>query len=116
MGQHVNVNREGRICHGAFGSNYTSDTSVVTLLGEVYRLLAAPFPDDPLEAALAERFRADKRGFEAEARSHASAHAHRGGAKVAGVRSTPPRALFDALGLGGEYAESRLGSNFGTSM
>ena len=39
---HVNINHEGRICHGAFGTAYTSDTSAIVLLGEVYRLLAFP--------------------------------------------------------------------------
>ena len=32
---HVNINHEGRICHGAFGTAYTSDTSAIVLLGEV---------------------------------------------------------------------------------
>ena len=37
---------------------------------QVYRLLAFPDPDDPLEASLAERYRADRRRFEAEVRSY----------------------------------------------
>ena len=114
---HVNVNHEGRICHGAFGSSYTSDTSVVTLLGEVYRLLASPEPDDPLEANLAERYLSDKRLFEAEARSHAATHAHSGaGGRVQGIRRTPPRALFQQLGLDDEEQATEEGLSYVDAM
>ena len=43
---HVNINHEGRICHGAFGTAYTSDTSAIVLLGEVgqpFYLVITPF-------------------------------------------------------------------------
>ena len=34
---HLNINAEGRICHGAFGSSYTSDTHMRDLLGAVWQ-------------------------------------------------------------------------------
>ena len=62
---HVNVNGEGRICHGAFGTAYTSSATVSELLAAVWQLLAAPEAADPLEKDLAALYYMDKKRQEA---------------------------------------------------
>ena len=50
---HCNVNAHGKICHSIFDRNYSSDTTVGTLLEHVYGLLLTPDKHDPLDSTLA---------------------------------------------------------------
>ena len=58
-----------------FGRNYTSDTSIHTILSCVYGLLLAPEPDDPLDSSMAEAFFADRTVYDANARAVTLKHA-----------------------------------------
>eukprot|EP00118_Oscarella_pearsei_P023373 m.279389 g.279389 ORF g.279389 m.279389 type:complete len:667 (+) comp40623_c0_seq3:1198-3198(+) len=53
---HCNINSNGRICHSVFERNYTTDTSVRTIIDCLYGLLLEPEPDDPLDSTLAEEY------------------------------------------------------------
>jgi len=72
---HCNINNYGKICHSVFDRNWTTDTTISTVLSSIYGLLLAPEPDDPLDSTLAEEYFADRRKYEANARQHALTHA-----------------------------------------
>jgi len=60
---HCNVNAHGKICHSIFDRNYSSDTTVSTLLEHVYGLLLTPDKDDPLDSTLALSARNDSGAY-----------------------------------------------------
>jgi len=72
---HCNINRDGKICHSVFDRNWTSETSMSTVLSCVYGLLLVPEPDDPLDSTLAEEYHADRAAYLRKARSHTMTHA-----------------------------------------
>ncbi|XP_077977751.1 uncharacterized protein LOC144433317 [Glandiceps talaboti] len=72
---HCNVNAAGRICHSVFDRDYTSDTSIYTILVCIFGLLITPEPDDPLDSTLAEEYFASKETYYEKARSNKNMYA-----------------------------------------
>ena len=58
-----------------FARNWSSDTSVGTLLGAIYSLLLDPEPKDPLDSRLAELFLTDRAAYTREVAAHTARHA-----------------------------------------
>jgi len=65
---HVNINADGKICHSVFDRNWTSDTSMYTVMSCVYGLLLTPEPDDPLDSVLAEEYLMNRAAYDQKAR------------------------------------------------
>lgn len=72
---HANINASGKVCHAAFGRDYTSDMSIKMILSVCYGLLLTPEPDDPLDSGKAEAFFADRERYEAKAREATARYA-----------------------------------------
>merc|ERR1712134_78381 len=54
--RHCNVNSYGRICHSILDRNYTTDTTVLSIMHCIYGLLLNPDYEDPLDSTLALEF------------------------------------------------------------
>lgn len=65
---HPNIDKLGRICLDILKENWSPALQIRTVLLSIQALLAAPEPDDPLDASVADHFKADRNGFEAKAR------------------------------------------------
>jgi len=68
--KHCNVNCYGRICHSILDRNYTSDTSMATILQCIYGLLLSPDVSDPLDSTLAFEFYDDSGLYETSIVGH----------------------------------------------
>ena len=73
--KHPNVNAHGRICHSIFDRNWTSDTSMTTLLDSVYGLLLQPEHSDPVNTTITLGFQHDQVEFADEVRDHVRKYA-----------------------------------------
>lgn len=73
--QHPNVNVHGRICHSIFDRDWTSDTSMGTILDTIYGLLYQPESSDPVNTATSLGYFHDPGEFADEAREHVRKHA-----------------------------------------
>ncbi|KAG8158916.1 hypothetical protein KVR01_011359 [Diaporthe batatas] len=73
--KHPNVNLHGRICHSIFDRDWTSDTSMGTVLDTIYGLLYQPESSDPVNTTTTLGFFHDPVDFAEEARAHARKHA-----------------------------------------
>ncbi|KAH3761996.1 Ubiquitin-conjugating enzyme E2 11 [Pelomyxa schiedti] len=67
---HCNISPYGRICHPIFGRNWTSDTTMQTVLDSIYELLLFPQTQDPLDSILAYQFFTNKTAYEQSIRNH----------------------------------------------
>eukprot|EP01122_Echinamoeba_exundans_P010759 TRINITY_DN4093_c0_g2_i1.p1 TRINITY_DN4093_c0_g2~~TRINITY_DN4093_c0_g2_i1.p1 ORF type:complete len:1407 (+),score=400.37 TRINITY_DN4093_c0_g2_i1:146-4366(+) len=72
--RHANVNSYGKICHSIFTRNWTSDTTVASLLSCVYGLLLNPDCDDPIDTFLALQFFEGTGQYEALIMAHVAKH------------------------------------------
>lgn len=75
--KHPNVNAHGRICHSIFDRDWTSDTSMTTLLDSVYGLLLQPEHSDPVNTTTTLGFHHDQVEFSDEVREHVRRHARK---------------------------------------
>jgi len=73
--KHCNVNSAGRICYSLLDKNWTSETTIVTILQGLYSLMLNPSQDDPLDSVLAQRFYEGEGRYEADILEHVKAHA-----------------------------------------
>lgn len=73
--KHPNVNAHGRICHSIFDRDWTSDTSMGTVIDTIYGLLYQPEHSDPVNTTTTLRFFHDPVEFAEEAREHTRRHA-----------------------------------------
>lgn len=73
--KHPNVNAHGRICHSIFDRDWTSDTSMGSVLDTIYGLLYQPESSDPVNTTTTLGFFHDPVDFAEEAREHARKHA-----------------------------------------
>jgi len=58
---HCNVSPHMKICHSIFNRNWTSDTTMSTLLNCVYGLLLTPETSDPVDTNLSGLYYNDKK-------------------------------------------------------
>ncbi|KIW06114.1 uncharacterized protein PV09_03281 [Verruconis gallopava] len=72
---HVNINRNGRICHSIFDRNWTADTSCTDILNSVYGLLLVPDYSDPVNVVGTLEYHGDQVEFADAVRRHISKHA-----------------------------------------
>ncbi|KAK4044143.1 ubiquitin-conjugating enzyme/RWD-like protein [Parachaetomium inaequale] len=75
---HPNVTNDqlGNICLGPLkAENWKPSTRLAGVLEAVRALLAEPQPDDPLEARIADEFRAERQEFDKNARSYVQRYA-----------------------------------------
>eukprot|EP01121_Diplochlamys_sp_Union-15-3_P015501 TRINITY_DN5139_c0_g2_i3.p1 TRINITY_DN5139_c0_g2~~TRINITY_DN5139_c0_g2_i3.p1 ORF type:complete len:704 (+),score=145.45 TRINITY_DN5139_c0_g2_i3:728-2839(+) len=73
--RHCNVNQYGKICHSIFTRNWSSDTSMPTVLSCIFGLLLNPDVDDPLDTGLALQYFAASGQYEASIMEHVNKHA-----------------------------------------
>lgn len=73
--KHPNVNAHGRICHSIFDRDWTSDTSMPSLLDTVYGLLYQPEHSDPVNTTTTLGFHHDEVEFADEVREFVDEHA-----------------------------------------
>merc|ERR1719498_333449 len=73
--RHCNVNAYGRVCHSILDRNYTSDTTVLSIMECIYGLLLNPDYDDPLDSTLALEFYEASGIYEDSIRRHVNRHA-----------------------------------------
>ena len=73
--KHPNVNAHGRICHSIFDRDWTSDTSMTTLLDSVYGLLLQPEYSDPVNTTTTLGYHHDQVEFADEVRDHVDRYA-----------------------------------------
>ncbi|EAQ87677.1 hypothetical protein CHGG_04296 [Chaetomium globosum CBS 148.51] len=75
---HPNVTNDnlGSICLGPLkAENWKPSTRLAGVLEAVRALLVEPLPDDPLEARIADEFRADRKEFDKNARAYVQRYA-----------------------------------------
>ncbi|KAJ9162166.1 Ubiquitin-conjugating enzyme [Coniochaeta hoffmannii] len=75
---HPNVTNDsqGSICLGALKpENWKPASKLLGVLEAVRALLVEPMPDDPLEARIAEEYKADRKEFEKNARAYVARYA-----------------------------------------
>ncbi|CEL96755.1 unnamed protein product [Vitrella brassicaformis CCMP3155] len=75
--QHANVNAYGKICHPILGRAYTTDSTVRSILENVYGLLLNPDYVDPVDSTLAMAFYQGQGDYEARIVQHVRQHARR---------------------------------------
>jgi ubiquitin-conjugating enzyme E2 D/E len=100
---HPNVTNDqlGNICLGPLkAENWKPSTRLAGVLEAVRALLAEPQPDDPLEARIADEFRAERGEFDKNARSYVQRYA-KGPVKF-DVAAAAAAAAVAAAGEGGE--------------
>ncbi|KAI4854045.1 hypothetical protein E4T44_00446 [Aureobasidium sp. EXF-8845] len=71
---HANINRHGRICHSIFDRDWTTDTSLKSVLDTVYGLLLQAEVGDAVHTTVTLGFHHDQVAFAEEARRHAKKH------------------------------------------
>ncbi|CEL93368.1 unnamed protein product [Vitrella brassicaformis CCMP3155] len=75
--QHANVNAYGKVCHPILGRAYTTDSTVRSILENVYGLLLNPDYVDPVDSTLAMAFYQGQGDYEARIVQHVRQHARR---------------------------------------
>jgi ubiquitin-protein ligase len=75
--KHPNINTHGRVCHSIFDRDWTSDTSMTTLLDSIYGLLLQPEYSDPVNTMSTLGFHHDQVEFADEVREHVENNASR---------------------------------------
>lgn len=73
--QHPNVNMHGRICHGIFDRDWTSDISMTALLDTIYGLLLQAEYSDLVNTTTTLSYHHDEVEFADEVREHVKKHA-----------------------------------------
>ncbi|KAK6001276.1 hypothetical protein QM012_002607 [Aureobasidium pullulans] len=71
---HPNINRHGRICHSIFDRDWTTDTTLKSVLDTVYGLLLQAEAGDAVHTTVTLGFHHDEVAFAEEARRHARKH------------------------------------------
>ncbi|KAG9665122.1 hypothetical protein KCU95_g2581, partial [Aureobasidium melanogenum] len=71
---HPNINRHGRICHSIFDRDWTTDTTLKSVLDTVYGLLLQAEAGDAVHTTVTLGFHHDEVAFAEEARRHANKH------------------------------------------
>lgn len=66
---HPNIDKLGRICLDILKDNWSPALQIRTVLLSIQALLAAPEPNDPLDASVADHYKTDRAGFERTARA-----------------------------------------------
>lgn len=72
---HPNVNAHGRVCHPLFGRDWTTDTSMTTVLDTIYGLLFQAEVSDPVSTLSTLEYHADGVEFAEAVRDHVHRHA-----------------------------------------
>lgn len=72
---HPNINAHGRICHSILDRDWTSDTSMTTLLDTIFGLLMQPEFSDPVSTTATLGYHHDTVEFYEEAREHTATYA-----------------------------------------
>eukprot|EP01066_Platyproteum_vivax_P009026 Platyproteum_vivax@DN3931_c0_g1_i1.p1 len=65
---HPNIDKLGRICLDVLKDKWSPALQIRTVLLSIQALLSSPEPNDPLDAAVADHFKRDRRGAENVAR------------------------------------------------
>ena len=73
--KHPNINPHGRICHSLFGRDWTSDTSMRTVIDTIYGLLLQAEVSDPVNTAAALGYHHDQVEYADEVREYVETHA-----------------------------------------
>lgn len=73
---HPNVNAHGRICHSILDRDWTSDTSMTTLLDTIFGLLMQPGFSDPVSTTATLGYHHDTVEFYKEAKDHTDQYAN----------------------------------------
>ncbi|KEQ76394.1 hypothetical protein M436DRAFT_38338 [Aureobasidium namibiae CBS 147.97] len=71
---HPNIDRHGRICHSIFDRDWTTDTTLKSVLDTVYGLLLQAEAGDAVHTTVTLGFHHDEVAFAEEARRHARKH------------------------------------------
>ncbi|THW71835.1 hypothetical protein D6D19_07040 [Aureobasidium pullulans] len=74
---HPNINRHGRICHSIFDRDWTTDTTLKSVLDTVYGLLLQAEAGDAVHTTVTLGFHHDEVAFAEEARRHARKHGYK---------------------------------------
>lgn len=72
---HPNVSAHGRICHPLLGRDWTSDTSMTTVLDTIYGLLLQAETSDPVNVMTTLGYHRDQVEFADQVREHVAKHA-----------------------------------------
>ncbi|CAK3843880.1 bifunctional E2 E3 enzyme [Lecanosticta acicola] len=73
--KHPNINPHGRVCHSLFGRDWTSDTSVRTVIDTIFGLLLQAEASDPVNTAAALGYHHDQVEYADEVREYVKKHA-----------------------------------------
>jgi len=72
----VTFDEKGSICVGILKNEaWKPSSKIISVLQAIQNLLLEPNPDDPLEGAIASKYKDDREGFNREAREHTKKHA-----------------------------------------
>merc|ERR1712166_1168575 len=74
---HCNINSYGRVCHSILDRNWSSTTSIKSVLDNIYGLLLVPDVDDPLDSTLALARADDSGAYEGTIIAHTKRYACR---------------------------------------
>jgi ubiquitin-protein ligase len=72
---HPNINAHGRVCHPLFGRDWTTDTSMSTVIDTIYGLLFQAEVSDPVSTLSTLEYHADGVEFADAVRDHVGRHA-----------------------------------------
>jgi len=72
---HCNINSYGRVCHSILDRNWSSTTSIKSVLDNIYGLLLVPDVDDPLDSTLALARADDSGAYEGTIIAHTQRYA-----------------------------------------
>lgn len=75
--KHPNVNTHGRVCHSIFDRDWTTDTTMSTLLDSIYGILLQPEYSDPVNTTTTLGFHHDQVEFADEVREHVETYANK---------------------------------------
>ncbi|MBN6743424.1 hypothetical protein JKG47_23810, partial [Acidithiobacillus sp. MC6.1] len=72
----ITFDDQGSMCIGILKADaWKPSSKIMSVLTATQQLLSEPVPDDALEASIAEKFKGDRKGFEAEAKRYTKMYA-----------------------------------------
>ncbi|KAI1326109.1 hypothetical protein F5Y16DRAFT_422034 [Xylariaceae sp. FL0255] len=108
--KHPNISPHGRICHSLLGRDWTSDTSMTSVLDAIFGLLYQPEHSDTVQTVPTLNFHHDEVSYAEEVRSYVWDYAYRSrhwyARTLVGVQDYYPESNEDDYDGGGEDLDS----------